>query len=72
MVAVAHAARMINGGDHDGDRRRRHGVDVQRAVSVARTRAPAIASATATLIDEMVNDGLLDYYFDEAMASQAR
>ncbi len=47
MIAVAHAARLINARETRRGRRRRHGVDVERARICWRTRASAIASATA-------------------------
>jgi acetyl-CoA C-acetyltransferase len=69
MVAVAHAARMINAGDND--------VIVAGGME-SMSNAPYLLQnarfgyrfGNGALIDEMVHDGLLDYYFDEAMASQ--
>jgi acetyl-CoA C-acetyltransferase len=70
MVAVAHAARMINAGDND--------VIVAGGME-SMSNAPFLLQnarfgyrfGNGALVDEMVLDGLLDYYFDEAMASQA-
>ena len=69
MVAVAHAARMINAGEND--------VIVAGGME-SMSNAPFLLQnarfgyrfGNGALIDEMVHDGLLDYYFDEAMASQ--
>src|SRR5471030_2568445 len=69
LVAVAHAARMIDASDHDV-------VVAGRMESMS--NAPYLLPnarfgyrfGNGALVDEMVHDGLLDYYFDEAMASQ--
>jgi acetyl-CoA C-acetyltransferase len=70
MVAVAHAARMINAGDND--------VIVAGGMESMSNAPYLLLNArfgyrfgNGALIDDMVHDGLLDYYFDEAMASQA-
>ena len=47
LLAVVNAMRSINAGRERRRRGRRHGVDVERAVSACATRAGAIASATA-------------------------
>ena len=69
MVAVAHAARLINAGEHD--------VVVAGGMESMSNAPYLLANArfgyrfgNSELIDDMVQDGLLDYYFDEAMASQ--
>jgi acetyl-CoA C-acetyltransferase len=69
LVAVAHAARLIDAGEHD--------VVVAGGME-SMSNAPYLLPnarfgyryGNGTLVDEMVLDGLLDYYFDEAMASQ--
>ena len=69
LVAVAHAARLINASEHD--------VVVAGGME-SMTNAPYLLPnarfgyrfGNGALVDEMVHDGLLDYYFDEAMASQ--
>ena len=69
MVAVAHAARLINANEHDA---------VIAGGMESMSNAPYLLANARfgyrygdnALIDEMVHDGLLDYYFDEAMASQ--
>jgi acetyl-CoA C-acetyltransferase len=70
MVAVAHAARLINTGDHD--------VVIAGGMESMSNAPYFLANARSgyrfgngELIDMMINDGLLDFYFDEAMASQA-
>ena len=69
MVAVAHAARLIDANEH--------GVVVAGGMESMSNAPYLLANArfgyrygNNALIDEMVQDGLLDYYFDEAMASQ--
>ena len=69
MVAVAHAARLINANEHD--------VVIAGGMESMSNAPYLLAGArfgyrfgNSELIDEMVHDGLLDYYFDEAMASQ--
>jgi acetyl-CoA C-acetyltransferase len=69
MVAVAHAARLINAGEHD--------VVIAGGMESMSNAPYLLAGArfgyrfgNSEVIDEMVHDGLLDYYFDEAMASQ--
>jgi acetyl-CoA C-acetyltransferase len=69
MVAVAHAARLINANEHD--------VVVAGGMESMSNAPYLLANArfgyrygNNALIDAMVQDGLLDYYFDEAMASQ--
>jgi acetyl-CoA C-acetyltransferase len=69
LVAVAHAMRMIDALEHD--------VIVaggMESMSNAPYLLPNARSGyrfgNGVLVDEMVHDGLLDYYFDEAMASQ--
>ena len=69
LVAVAHAARLINANEHDA---------VIAGGMESMSNAPYLLAnarfgyrfGNNELIDEMVHDGLLDYYFDEAMASQ--
>jgi acetyl-CoA C-acetyltransferase len=69
MIAVVHAARAIA----DGDQR----VVVAGGME-SMSNAPYLLPGAragyrygnATLVDAMINDGLWDYYFDEAMASQ--
>ena len=69
LVAVAHAARLINAGEHE--------VVVAGGME-SMTNAPYLLPnarfgyrfGNGAVVDEMVHDGLLDYYFDEAMASQ--
>ncbi len=69
MIAVVHAARAIADGDHD--------VVVAGGME-SMSNAPYLLPGAragyrygnATLVDAMINDGLWDYYFDEAMASQ--
>ena len=70
MVAVAHAARAINAGDHE--------VVVAGGMESMSNAPYLLANArfgyrfgNGELIDEMVHDGLLDAYFDAAMASQS-
>jgi len=70
LVAVAYAARAINANDCD--------VVVAGGME-SMSNAPYLLPGArygyrfgnAELVDEMVHDGLLDVYFDEAMASQA-
>jgi acetyl-CoA C-acetyltransferase len=69
LVAVAHAARMIDANEHD--------VVIAGGMESMSNAPYLLANArfgyrfgNNELIDEMVYDGLLDYYFDEAMASQ--
>ena len=69
MIAVAHAMRMIDALEMD--------VIVaggMESMSNAPYLLPNARSGyrfgNGVLVDEMVHDGLLDYYFDEAMASQ--
>ena len=69
LVAVAHAARLINANEHDA---------VVAGGMESMSNAPYLLAnarfgyrfGNGEVIDEMVHDGLLDYYFDEAMASQ--
>jgi acetyl-CoA C-acetyltransferase len=69
MVAVAHAARLIASLEHD--------VVVAGGME-SMSNAPYLLPnarfgyryGNGALVDEMVLDGLLDYYFDEAMAAQ--
>lgn len=69
MVAVAHAARLIAAGEHDA---------VVAGGMESMSNAPYLLPnarfgyryGNGALVDEMVLDGLLDYYFDEAMAAQ--
>jgi acetyl-CoA C-acetyltransferase len=69
LVAVAHAARLINANEHEA---------VIAGGMESMSNAPYLLAnarfgyrfGNNELIDEMVHDGLLDYYFDEAMASQ--
>jgi acetyl-CoA C-acetyltransferase len=69
MIAIAHAMRMINALEMD--------VIVAGGME-SMTNAPYLLPnaragyrfGNGTIYDEMVHDGLLDYYFDEAMASQ--
>jgi acetyl-CoA C-acetyltransferase len=70
MVAVAMGMRLINGSEHE--------VVVaggMESMSNAPYLLPNARSGyrfgNGELVDLMINDGLLDYYFDEAMASQA-
>lgn len=70
MVAVAHAARLINAGEHD--------VVVAGGMESMSNAPYLLPGARAgyrfgngELIDEMVFDGLTDAYFDEQMASQS-
>ena len=70
MVAVAHAARLIDAGEHE--------VVVAGGMESMSNAPYLLANARfgyrfgdGALIDEMVHDGLLDVYFDEAMASQS-
>ncbi|HEY5348546.1 MAG TPA: beta-ketoacyl synthase N-terminal-like domain-containing protein [Candidatus Lustribacter sp.] len=70
MVAVAYAARLIAANEHD--------VVVAGGMESMSNAPYLLANArfgyrygNDTLIDEMVQDGLLDYYFDEAMAAQS-
>ena len=69
MVAVAHAARLINSGENE--------VVIAGGMESMSNAPYLLANArfgyrfgNGELIDDMVHDGLLDYYFDEAMASQ--
>ena len=69
MIAVAHAARMINASEHE--------VVIAGGMESMSNAPYLLAGArfgyrygNSEVIDEMVQDGLLDYYFDEAMASQ--
>lgn len=70
LVAVAYAARLINANEHDA---------VIAGGMESMSNAPYLLAnarfgyrfGNGELIDEMVHDGLLDYYFDEAMASQS-
>jgi acetyl-CoA C-acetyltransferase len=70
MVAIAYAARLINANEHDA---------VIAGGMESMSNAPYLLAnarfgyrfGNGELIDEMVQDGLLDYYFDEAMASQS-
>ncbi len=70
MVAVAMGMRLIDGNEHD--------VVVAGGME-SMSNAPYILPnarsgyrfGNGELVDLMINDGLLDYYFDEAMASQA-
>jgi acetyl-CoA C-acetyltransferase len=69
LVAVAHAARMIDANEHE--------VVIAGGMESMSNAPYLLANArfgyrfgNNALIDEMVCDGLLDYYFDEAMASQ--
>ncbi len=69
MLAVVYAARTIADGDHD--------VVVAGGME-SMSNAPYLLPGArggyrygnATLVDAMINDGLWDYYFDEAMAAQ--
>jgi acetyl-CoA C-acetyltransferase len=69
LVAVAHAARLIAAGEHEA---------VVAGGMESMSNAPYLLPnarfgyryGNGTLVDEMVLDGLLDYYFDEAMAAQ--
>jgi acetyl-CoA C-acetyltransferase len=69
MVAIAHAMRMIDALEHD--------VIVAGGME-SMSNAPYLLPnarfgyrfGNGALVDEMVHDGLLDFYFDEAMASQ--
>jgi acetyl-CoA C-acetyltransferase len=69
MVAVAHAARLINASEHE--------VVIAGGME-SMSNAPYLLAGARfgyrfgnnEVIDEMLQDGLLDYYFDEAMASQ--
>jgi acetyl-CoA C-acetyltransferase len=70
MVAIAYAARLINGSENE--------VVVAGGMESMSNAPYLLANARSgyrfgngELIDEMVHDGLLDYYFTEAMASQA-
>jgi acetyl-CoA C-acetyltransferase len=69
MVAVAHAARLINAREHE--------VVIAGGMESMSNAPYLLAGArfgyrfgNSEVIDEMLQDGLLDYYFDEAMASQ--
>ena len=69
MIAVAHAMRMIDAAEHD--------VIVAGGME-SMSNAPYLLPnarfgyrfGNGALVDDMVHDGLLDFYFDEAMASQ--
>ena len=69
MLAVVYAARTIADGDHN--------VAVAGGME-SMSNAPYLLPGAragyrygdATLVDAMINDGLWDYYFDEAMAAQ--
>jgi len=70
MVAVAMGMRLINANEHD--------VVVAGGMESMSNAPYVLPNARAgyrfgngELVDLMINDGLLDYYFDEAMASQA-
>jgi len=70
LVATAYAARLIDAAEHD--------VVVAGGMESMSNAPYLLAGARfgyrygeGALIDEMVLDGLLDYYFDEAMASQS-
>jgi acetyl-CoA C-acetyltransferase len=70
LLAVAYAARLIEGGENE--------VIVAGGME-SMSNAPYLLPdarfgyrfGNGTLVDEMIQDGLLDVYFDEAMASQA-
>jgi acetyl-CoA C-acetyltransferase len=69
MLAVAYAARTIADGDH-----RVVVAGGMESMSNAPYLLPGARGGyrygNATLVDAMINDGLWDYYFDEAMAAQ--
>ena len=69
LLAAAYAQRLINAGEHD--------VVVAGGMESMSNAPYLLPNARAgyrfgdgVLVDAMVHDGLLDYYFDEAMASQ--
>lgn len=69
MIAVAHAARLIN--DSEADVVVAGGMEsMSNAPFLLANARFGYRYGNNALIDEMVQDGLLDYYFDEAMALQ--
>ena len=70
MVAIAMGARLINLNEHD-DGGAGGMESMSNAPYVLTNARSGYRFGNGELVDLMINDGLLDYYFDEAMASQA-